>query len=337
MKWFDLGDVAAVGVRDGGFLMFTFACRRSFLNGACRAPQDSSGEAQETFTSVHLFSQELLNGVVLGSIYALVALGLTLVYGTMGIPNFAHGHIYMLGAYAAFFAITVWHAPYWGAMCFAIFALAALGVALERIVFRPLRGAPDVNTIMAAVGVLFFLEAVARLTWGADFRVLPTPYDTVVDLWGLKATQQQFIVIGAAFVLMTGLYCFLKGTLTGASIEAVAQNRKGAALVGINEDRVAAIVFAISAGLAASAATLIASINLIFPEMGFIVLLKAFAIIVLGGMGSIPGAIAGAFILALAESFGAAYISTSYQDVIAFAILVAILTIRPTGLFAKGA
>jgi branched-chain amino acid transport system permease protein len=284
---------------------------------------------------VQLFFQELLNGLVLGSIYALVALGLALVYGTMQIPNFAHGHLYMLGAYAALTAITVLHVPYWPAMLFAVLVLAGIGILLERVVFRQLRGAPDVNAIIAAIGVLFTFESVARLIWGSDFRVLPTPYDHPVTFFGLEASQQQLIVVAAAAVLVAVLYWFLKRTLTGATIEAVSQSRIGASLVGIDANRVNVLVFAISAGLAAAAATLIASINLIFPEMGFVVLLKAFAIIVLGGMGSIPGAIVGAFILSFAESFSAAYISSSYQDVVAFAILVAILTIKPTGLFAR--
>lgn len=285
---------------------------------------------------MHLFAQELINGLVVGSLYALVAAGLALVYGTMSIPNFAHGHLYMLGAYAAFFGVTVLHAGYWPALLLAVVLLALAGAVLERVVFRPLRDAPPVNAIIAAVGVLFFLQTLAQVWFGADFRVLPTPYDVPVRLGGLVATQQQLIVIAAAALLMTGLFLFLKRTLTGATIEAVAQNRAGAALMGIDTDRVSMLVFAISSGLAAAAATLIASISLIFPAMGFTVILKAFAIIVLGGMGSVPGAIVGAFILAFAESFGGAYISTAYQDVIAFGLLVLILAIRPTGLFAKG-
>lgn len=294
-----------------------------------------SGANRKDRSSVHFFLQELLNGLVLGSIYALVALGLALVYGTMGIPNFAHGHLYMFGAYAAFAAITVLHAPYWPAMILAVVCLAVLGALVERVVFRPLRKAPEVNAIIAAIGLLFFLEAVARLIWGSDFRVLPTPYDKVVNFFGFIATQQQLIVIVAAVVLMGALFYFLKRTLLGSTIEAVAQSPAGASLVGIDTDRVATLVFAISSGLAAAAATLIASISLIFPEMGFVVLLKAFAVIVLGGMGSIPGAIVGAFILAFAESFSAAYISTSYQDVVAFGLLVTILAIKPTGLFTR--
>jgi branched-chain amino acid transport system permease protein len=285
---------------------------------------------------MHLFFQELLNGLVVGSLYALVALGLALIYGTMQVPNFAHGHLYMLGAYVAFFGVTIAHIGYWPAMLLAIVVLAIVGVILERVVFRPLRDAPEVNTIIAAVGVLFFLQTLAQVLFGGDYRVLPTPYDHVVRLFGLVATQQQLIVIVAAAALMIVLFLFLKRTLTGATIEAVAQNRAGAALVGIDTDRVSMMVFAISAGMAAAAATLIASISLISPSMGFTVILKAFAIVVLGGMGSVPGAIIGAYILAFAESFGATYVSTNYEDVIAFAVLVLILTFKPTGLFAKG-
>jgi branched-chain amino acid transport system permease protein len=285
---------------------------------------------------MHLFFQELLNGLVVGSLYALVALGLALIYGTMQVPNFAHGHLYMLGAYVAFFGVTVAHIGYWPSMLLAIVVLALVGVLLERFVFRPLSNAPEVNTIIAAVGVLFFLQTLAQVWFGGDYRVFPSPYDRVVHFAGLVATQQQLIIIVAAAVLMVALFWFLKRTLTGATIEAVAQNRAGAALVGIDTNRVSMMVFAISAGLAAAAATLIASISLISPSMGFTVILKAFAIIVLGGMGSVPGAIIGAYILAFAESFAGTYISSNYQDAIAFGVLVLILTFKPTGLFAKG-
>jgi branched-chain amino acid transport system permease protein len=285
---------------------------------------------------MHLFFQELLNGLVVGSLYALVALGLALIYGTMQVPNFAHGHLYMLGAYVAFFGVTVAHIGYWPAMLLAIVVLALVGIVLERLVFRPLSNAPEVNTIIAAVGVLFFLQTLAQVWFGGDYRVFPSPYDRVVHFAGLVATQQQLIIIVAAAVLMVALFWFLKRTLTGATIEAVAQNRAGAALVGIDTNRVSMMVFAISAGLAAAGATLIASISLISPSMGFTVILKAFAIIVLGGMGSVPGAIIGAYILAFAESFAGTYISSNYQDAIAFGVLVLILTFKPTGLFAKG-
>jgi branched-chain amino acid transport system permease protein len=283
-----------------------------------------------------LLLQEILNGIVLGSIYSLVALGLTLVYGVMEIPNFAHGHLYMLGAYITLFMLTAYHFSYWPAILVAVAALMVIGLVLERIVFFPLRKAPQVNTMIASVGVMLFLEALAQAIWGPDYQRMPSPYSGVVHLGPLTATQQQLIVVVTALALMLLLNLFLKKTLLGSAIEAVAQNREGARLVGIHSNRVAMLTFAISAGMAAFAAALIAPINLLFPAMGMMVIMKAFVIIVLGGMGSIPGAILGGYILALAESIGGAYISTNYQDVIAFAVLVLILSIRPSGLFARG-
>ena len=149
---------------------------------------------------MHLFFQELLNGLVVGSLYALVALGLALIYGTMQVPNFAHGHLYMLGAYVAFFGVTVAHIGYWPSMLLAIVVLALVGILLERLVFRPLSNAPEVNTIIAAVGVLFFLQTLVQVVFGGDYRVLPTPYDQVRHFLGLTATDQQLIVIVAAAV-----------------------------------------------------------------------------------------------------------------------------------------
>jgi branched-chain amino acid transport system permease protein len=284
-----------------------------------------------------LLLQELLNGLVLGSIYSLVALGLTLVYGVMEIPNFAHGHLYMLGAYITFFMLTFGHFSYWPAILVSVVTLVLAGVLLERVVFHPLRREPHVHTMIASIGVMLFLEALAQLIWGPDFQRMPTPYGGVLKIFGLTVTQQRLIVVVAALLLMVLLYLFLKNTVIGSAIEAVAQNREGALLVGINTNRVSMLTFAISSALAAIAASLIAPINLIFPAMGMMVIMKAFVIIVLGGMGSIPGAILGGYILALAESIGGAYISSNYQDVIAFALLVLILSVRPAGLFSKGA
>lgn len=286
---------------------------------------------------MELFFQQLINGLVVGSVYSLVALGLTLVYGTMEIPNFAHGHLYMLGAYITLFMMTLYGISYWPAILISVAVLAVIGVVLERVVFYPLRHAPPVNAMIAALGVMLFLEAVARALWGADFRRMPSPYSgEVVQFFGLNVTQQRLIVIGSALVIMAALYWFLKRTTLGSAIEAVAQNREGALLVGIDIHKITMLTFGLSSALAATAASLVSPINLIFPAMGMMVILKAFAIIVLGGMGSVPGAIAGGYILALAESFGGTYVSSNYTDVIAFALLVIILAVRPTGLFSKG-
>lgn len=283
-----------------------------------------------------IFLQQLLNGVTLGSIYSLVALGLTLVYGILHIPNFAHGAFYMVGAYVAFFGVLSLGANYWVAMALAACVVAALAVLSERLVFEPLRHAPPLHEMIAAIGLLLFLEAVVQAMWGAEFRRLPSPYPGILRVFDLTAPVQRLIIIGAAFGLMAGLTLFLKRTIMGSTIIAMAQNREGAALVGIDATRVKIITFAISGALAAVAATLFAPINLIYPAMGHLVIMKAFVIIILGGMGSIPGAIIGAMILGLSESFGAYYISTDYKDIIAFVILVMILSLRPQGLFTQG-
>lgn len=283
-----------------------------------------------------IFFQQVLNGLTIGSVYALVALGLTLVYGILHVPNFAHGALYMAGAYAMFYFVSALGANYWLAMLSAALAVAGLAVLSERLIFHRLRDAPKLYDMIAAIGLLLFLEAVAQAIWGADFRRLAAPFPQILRFGGLVAPAQRLIIIAAAFGLMIVLHLFLKRTMLGATIIATAQNREGAALVGINATRVSILTFAISGALAAVAAALYAPINLVYPAMGDLVILKAFVIIILGGMGSIPGAIIGGLIIGFAESFGAFYVSTDYKDIIAFALLVLILSVRPQGLFTNG-
>ncbi|MBQ1763303.1 MAG: branched-chain amino acid ABC transporter permease [Aquincola sp.] len=284
-----------------------------------------------------LFLQQVLNGLTLGGIYSLVALGLTLVYGILHVPNFAHGAFYMAGAFISFHLMSKYGANYWIAMAGSAVAVAALATLAERLVFHPLRHASGLHPMIAAIGMLLFLEAGAQAIWGADFHRMQTPYTGIIDFAGVTAPVQRLLIIGAAFALMVLLHLFLRRTVTGSTIVAMAQNRDGASLVGIDANRVAMMTFAISGVLAAVAATLYAPINLVYPAMGHLVITKAFVIIILGGMGSVPGAIVGGLIIGFAESFGAFYISTDYKDIIAFALLVLILSFRPQGLFAKGA
>ncbi len=286
-------------------------------------------------SEMDVFLQQVLNGLTLGGIYGLVALGLTLVYGILHVPNFAHGGFYMIGAFVALHAMVAWSWGYWSAMVMAAVTVAVLGIVSERMVFHPLRKASPLHPKIASIGLLLFLEAGAQALWGADFQRLPTPYTSVIELGGLTAPAQRLLIIAAAFALMVALHLFLTRTTTGSTIIAMAQNREGASLVGIDANRVAMMTFAISGALAAVAATLYAPINLVYPAMGQLVITKAFVIIILGGMGSIPGAVLGGLIIGFAESFGAYYISTDYKDIIAFALLVIILSLRPQGLFAK--
>ena len=284
-----------------------------------------------------VFLQQVLNGLTLGGIYGLVALGLTLVYGILHVPNFAHGGFYMIGAFVAFQAMVAWSWGYWAAMLVAAVAVAVLGIVSERLIFHPLRKASPLHPKIASIGLLLFLEAGAQALWGADFQRMPTPYTSIVEMGGITAPAQRLLIIVAAFALMVALHLFLTRTTTGSTIIAMAQNREGASMVGIDANRVSMLTFAISGVLAAVAATLYAPINLVYPAMGHLVITKAFVIIILGGMGSFPGAIVGGLIIGLAEAFGGFYFSTDYKDLIAFVLLVVILSVRPQGLFSKGA
>jgi branched-chain amino acid transport system permease protein len=279
------------------------------------------------------FFQQLLNGLTVGGVYSLVALGLTLVYGVLQVPNFAHGAFYMVGAFVGFHLMTRFGLNYWLAMLGAAAAVAVLAMLAQRLVFHPLRNAPDLHDMIAAIGILLFLEAGAQALVGADFHRMPTPSGQIVEVFGLTAPLQRLLIIAGAFLLVALLHWFLNHTVTGSTIVAMAQNRDGAALVGIDATRTTLLVFAISGVLAAVAAVLYAPINLVSPSMGNLVITKAFVIIILGGMGSFPGAIVGGLIIGMAESLGGFYFSTDYKDIIAFVLLVAILSLRPQGLF----
>jgi branched-chain amino acid transport system permease protein len=284
-----------------------------------------------------MFLQQVLNGLTLGGIYSLVALGLTLVYGILAVPNFAHGAVYMVGAFASLYLMTSLGWNYWLAMLGSAGVVAVLAMVAERLVFHPLRHASELHPMIAAIGLLLFLEASAQALWGADFHRMATPYTGIVDIAGVTAPVQRLLIIAGAFGLMLVLQLFLKHTVMGSTIIAMAQNRDGASLMGIDANRVAMLTFGISGLLAAVAATLYAPINLVYPAMGQLVILKAFVITILGGMGSVPGAIVGGVIIGLAESFGAFYVSPDYKDIISFALLVAILSLRPQGIFMRTA
>jgi branched-chain amino acid transport system permease protein len=286
---------------------------------------------------LNILLQNLINGLTLGSIYSLVALGLTLVYGILHIPNFAHGALYMVGAFMTYFFMVDLGAHYWIAMLGSGAVVALLAVLCERLVFHQLRHSPPIHDKIAAIGILLFLEALVQMLWGADFRRMSSPFTGVMNIQGLIIPEQRALIIAGAAVLVVGLQLFLRRTMTGSTILAMAQNREGAFLVGIDANRVAMMTFAISGMLAAFAATLYAPINLVYPAMGHLVIMKAFVIIIIGGMGSIPGAVIGGMIIGFTEALGGFYLSNDYKDVMAFALLVVILSIRPQGLFTKGA
>lgn len=284
---------------------------------------------------MELFLQQLFNGVMLGSTYAIVAVGLTLVFGILHVPNFAHGHLYMLGAYLAFFLMTNYGFGFWIALFSSVVIMAVVGVILERMAYRPLRERPHIDSFISAVGALMILETSVIVIWGPQGRRIPNPYPDIVELFGVTMSHQRLLVILAAILMILGLHLFVKRTTLGAAIEAVAQNPEGAMLVGIDVNRVSSLTFAISAATAAAAACLVAPIFIISPTMGALLGMKAFVIVILGGLGSIPGAILGGYILGLVEALGGGYLSAAYKDVYAFGALILILSIKPTGLFGK--
>lgn len=282
-----------------------------------------------------LFLQQIFNGIMFGSTYAIVALGLTLVMGILNIPNFAHGHLYMLGGYITFFFIGTLGLGFWPSLLLTLVMLGLLGVLMERIVFRPLNDQPHINAFIAAIGAVLFLESFALVVWGPQGLRIPNPYPQTFQFLGITMSVQRLLVIIGAAVLILGLHLFMKKTIMGTTIEAVAQNREGAMLNGINVNRVSAMTFAISSATAAVAASFLSPIFMLSPSMGAILGMKAFIIVILGGMGSIPGAILGGYVLGLIEALGGGYISAAYKDVFAFGALIIILAVKPTGIFGK--
>jgi branched-chain amino acid transport system permease protein len=280
-----------------------------------------------------LFLQQTINGIMVGSVYALVALGLTLEYGILNIPNFAHGVLYTVGAYLTFLVVVSLGLNYWIAILCAMAALAIIGMIVHRLVYRPLVNAPHLNSFIAAIGLIFMFKAAMLLIWGPDFKRYPPINDTVINIFGTIVTTQRILIVVITVILIVILNLFIKKTMAGMTIQALAQDREGALLAGINVQRVETLVFAVGSAMAAVAAALISPVFLVYNTMGDFVILKAFVIIILGGMGSIPGAIIGGYIIGLVESLGGAYLSTDYNELIAFAILIGVLAIKPTGLF----
>jgi branched-chain amino acid transport system permease protein len=273
---------------------------------------------------------------MVGSIYALIAMGVAMIYGVMNVPHFALGAKAMLGGYVAFFMTAYFHQAYGLALVGSIVVLAALGLGVERWIFRPLAKAPGINSFISAFGLLLVFENFALIAFGTAYRRIISPYDReMIRIFGANLTMQRLLVVIIAIVLMIALHLFIKYTALGTAIRAVAQNRRGALLCGIHTERIAGITMAIGSGLAGVAGALIGPLAMVYPTMGDTLIVKAFVITILGGMGSILGAIVGGYILGLIEALGAMYISVDYKDAFAFAVLVLVLAVRPQGLFGK--
>jgi branched-chain amino acid transport system permease protein len=284
---------------------------------------------------VDLLFQTIINGIMLGSVYAMVALGLTLIFGILEIPNFAHGALYMIGAYVAFFCISSMGVSYWFALVISIGALFVMGMIIERFIYRPFYNQPHISSFIVAVGLILILENGALVLWGADFRRIAPPSNAIFNILGITVTSQRLLVIGFAALLIIAIHLFIKKTRLGAAIEATSQNRDGAQLMGINTGLVGQATFGMGTALASVAAVLVAPILLISPVMGESVIAMAFVIIILGGMGSFVGAVIGGYIIGLLETMISTFVTSYYAEALIFGVLVAVLAVKPTGLFGK--
>jgi len=291
--------------------------------------------------------QQIINGLTLGSVYALIALGYTMVYGILELINFAHGEIYMIGAYLgiilmAFFTAVGLTAVSLPLTLFLVVVLAvvicsAYGFTVEKIAYKPLRKAPRLSPLISAIGVSIFLQNYVMLTQGATDKVFPSLFGSGgFRFLSTRVSYLQAAIIIVSAVMMFLLQAFVMKTKTGKAMRAVAQDKTMASLLGINVDRVISITFVVGSGLAAVAGVMVAAYyGLVNYFIGYIAGIKAFTAAVLGGIGSIPGAMFGGILLGLVESLGASYVSSEYKDAYAFLILIVILLVRPGGLFGK--
>jgi branched-chain amino acid transport system permease protein len=294
-----------------------------------------------------MFLQQLINGLTLGSVYALIALGYSMVYGILELINFAHGEIYMLGAYLgiiflAFFTaigLTAHNLPLslLLAVILSILFCSCYGVTIEKIAYKPLRNASRLSPLISAIGVSIFLQNYVMLTQGATDKVFPHIFGAAgLHFLSVRMTYLQIFIILTSFILMIVLRFFVRKTRMGKAMRAVAQDKTMASLVGINIDTVISVTFIIGSGLAAVAGLMVAMYyGLVNYSIGYIAGIKAFTAAVLGGIGSIRGAMAGGILLGLVESLGGSYISGEYKDAYAFIILIVILLMKPGGLFGK--
>ncbi len=294
-----------------------------------------------------MFLQQLVNGLTLGSVYALIALGYTMVYGILELINFAHGEIYMLGAYLGiiflgFFTaigLTSYSLPLALVLTLllSIIFCSSYGFTIEKIAYKPLRKAPRLSPLISAIGVSIFLQNYVMLTQGATDKVFPHLFgSSTIKFMSVSMTYLQLFILLTSGGLMVALHLFVVKTKIGKAMRATAQDKIMASLVGINIDTVISTTFIIGSGLAAVAGVMVAMYyGLVNYFIGYIAGIKAFTAAVLGGIGSIPGAMFGGILLGLVESLGASYISSEYKDAYAFVILIIVLLIKPSGLFGK--
>jgi branched-chain amino acid transport system permease protein len=276
-----------------------------------------------------------LNGVVLGGTYALLGIGLTLIFGIMRVVNFTHGELYAFGAYLTYLFVVLLHLNFFVSILLAALAGFALGGLIELVLLRPL-GKADIDTVMLVmIGAWIAMQNAEQLVWGGVALLVPSPFaQTPVVIGPVSVLPLRLFVVAATFVLLICFHLLINRTRLGIAMRATFQDRDAAALMGVNVSRIYTLTFALGSGLAAIAGALLGPIFLVNPTMGDLVALKAFAIVILGGLGNIFGATIGGFVLALVEEFGAGYLASDYRDALGFVMIILVLSLRPQGFFA---
>jgi branched-chain amino acid transport system permease protein len=280
--------------------------------------------------------QHLVNGLVLGGTYALLGIGLTLIFGLMNVVNFAHGEFYTLGAYAAFASLALLGLPFPAAIPVAIVCGIVLGALCERVLLRPLRGESIDSVMLVMIGLWIAMQNAELLGWGGVAKSVPHPFPTRPLVAGpLGIAPLRLFVFVTAIALIVAAQLVIHRTKLGRAMRATFQDADTAALMGVRIGRIHTATFALGSGLAAAAGALLGPIFLVYPSMGDLASLKAFSVVILGGLGNVAGATFGGLLLGVVEELGAGYVSSGYRDAVGFVIIILVLLLRPSGLFAR--
>ncbi|MEW6275181.1 MAG: branched-chain amino acid ABC transporter permease [Bacillota bacterium] len=281
--------------------------------------------------------QQLINGLAMGVGYALIAVGLTLVFGILDIINFAHGEFYMLGGFLTYLVMSIVGLPYITALLIAVLLTFLAGIVAERLTVRPVMKRDPMTTLLITFGVSLFIMHLIEYIWGPTPRNILTPFSETQAIGKLVISQQRVLIfiVGIGIIILLNL--FIRRTKLGKKIRATSQNKLAAQLVGINVNRIYSFTFGLGCALAAVSGALVGPLSAVSPIMGQPAVLKSFVIVVLGGLGSIPGAVVGGVFLGIVEAFAGGFLSSAWKDAIGFAILILVLLLKPSGLFgAKG-
>ena len=279
---------------------------------------------------------QLINGLTQGSLYALIALGFVLIFGTMNLVTFAHGEVYMVGAFVGCFALTLWHLPWYAALALGMLAGWTLGFCIEKVAFRPLRAAGHMPPLLITIGLSIILRDLAVILFGAENRPVPSLFDRTFPVAGVQVSLLQIVILALVGLLIVGLHTLLQRTEIGRAMRATAQDHEAAYAMGVNVNRIFSLAFSLASALGAAAGVLVGIYyNAVYPAMGATAGLKGFAACIFGGLTSIPGAILGGLIIGVVENLTVQFIASGYRDVVAFLVMVVVLILRPQGLLGR--